>query len=237
MKSIKIAILCGGKGTRLREHTEDIPKPLVEIGGRPILWHVMKIYSHYGFKDFILCLGYKADMIKDSFAKEISEWKITFVDTGLETNTGGRIKKIEPYIEGDDFFVTYADAVSDIDLNLLLDFHKKKNKIATMTCVNPISQFGIIRSSEDGVISEFKEKPRLNEWINGGFFVFRKDIFKYLEEDDILEKDAFGRLIAKRQAAAYRFNGFWACMDTYKDTLMLDSFFKKGDCPWIKWEQ
>ena len=260
MKGIKVVILCGGKGTRLREHTEYLPKPLLEIGGRPILWHVMKIYSHYGFRDFILCLGYKSKAIKEFFVNyanwrdadfslrkgdiitdkmvhdDIRDWNITFVDTGLETNTGGRLKKVQSCIDGDIFFATYADAVSDIDLNLLLDFHKKKDKVATITCVNPISQFGIIKSDKKGAITEFKEKPKLDQWINGGFFVFKKDIFKYLQEEDVLEKDTFSRLVEKKKVVAYKFKGFWACMDTYKDTMMLDSLFKEGDCPWIKWD-
>jgi len=260
MKKTKVVILCGGKGTRLKEHTEYLPKPLVEIGGRPILWHVMKIYSHYGFKDFILCLGYKSDNIKEFFVNyanwrdtdfslnmgdvvtnktfhdDIKDWNITFVDTGLDTNTGGRIKKVEPYIDGNDFFVTYADAVSDVDLNALLDFHRKKNKVATITCINPLSQFGIIKSDKKSVITEFREKPKLGEWINGGFFVFKKKFFKYLRNEDVLERDTFTRLVPKEQAIAYKFKGFWACMDTYKDTIMLDSLFRKGDCPWIKWD-
>ncbi|MFC1698991.1 sugar phosphate nucleotidyltransferase [Candidatus Omnitrophota bacterium] len=259
-KGIPVVILCGGKGTRLREHTEYFPKPLVEVGGRPILWHVMKTFSHYGYKDFILCLGYKSEAIKQFFVNysdwrdvdfklqrgdivnnkrlhdDVKDWNITFVDTGLETNTGGRVKKARPYIDGDVFFATYADAVSDIDLNLLLDFHKKKGKIATVTCINPISQFGIVASDKKGFISEFKEKPRLNQWINGGFFVFKKGIFKYLQERDVLERDTFNRLVAQQEAVAYKFKGFWACMDTYKDTMMLDGLFKKGESPWIKWD-
>ncbi len=261
---MKVAILCGGKGTRLRELTGVLPKPLVEIGGKPILWHIMKIYSYYGFNDFILCLGYKGEMIKEYFMNQADwryndfildfkskkheiiykannykvkheDWKITFVDTGQETNTGGRIKKIEEYIGGDDFFVTYGDGLSDIDLNKLLDFHKKNKKIATITCVNPPSQFGVVEINEEGIITKFEEKPLLNQWISGGFFVFNKRIFDYIRENDILEKEPFEKLAKERQAIAYKHKGFWKCMDTYKDTRVLNELWKNNKAYWKKW--
>lgn len=257
MKGMKVVMLCGGKGTRLREHAKSIPKPLVEIGGRPILWHVMKVYSYHGFKDFILCLGYKAEDIikffvnyaaptktktKKSYKKllnnetlHVEDWNITFVDTGPDTNTGGRIKRAQPYIDGKDFFATYADAVSDIDIVRLLNFHKRNERIATITCVNPVSPFGILKSDRKNIITDFKEKPKLNQWINAGFFVFKKGIFEYLRKEDVLEKDTFNRLIAQREMLAYKYRGFWACMDTYKDTVTLDTLIRKGKCPWMKW--
>ena len=233
---MQTVILCGGKGTRLREFTENLPKPLVEIGGKPILWHIMKIYSYYGFNDFILCLGYKGEMIKEYFRNN-SEWKITFVDTGQETYTGGRIKKIERYIDGGVFLVTYSDGLSNINLNELLNFHKSKKTIATITCVNPISQFGILEIDEQGIITMFKEKPLVNQWINGGFFVFNKEIFNYLSENDVLEKHPFERLANEKKISAYKFNGFWSCMDTYKDTQTLNELWDKGSAPWRIWRR
>ena len=232
---MQTVILCGGKGTRLREITENIPKPLVEIGGRPIIWHLMKIYSNYGFNEFILCLGYKGDIIKEYF-KDGKEWDITFVDTGQETNTGGRIKKIEKYIKGDTFFANYADGLANINLKELLEYHKSKKKAATLTTVNPLSQFGIIEVDNDGAILKFKEKPLLNQWINGGFFVFNKEIFNYLDENSVLEKRPFEKLADKRQITAYKFNGFWMCMDTFKDTQTLNELWAKENPPWKIWK-
>jgi len=178
---MRVVILCGGKGERLREHTEVIPKPLIEIGGKPILWHIMKIYSYHGYNDFILCLGYKGEKIKDYFNQNNSEnWNIEFVDTGLDTNTGGRIKKIEKYIKTKDFMATYADAVSDINIKEVVDQHKKQGKIATMTCVKLRSNFGIVDIDNDDAVVGFKEKPFVDMWINAGFFVFNKKIFNYI---------------------------------------------------------
>ncbi len=232
---MQTVILCGGKGTRLREYTENIPKPLVEIGGKPIIWHLMKIYANYGFKDFILCLGYKGEIIKEYF-KDSKEWNITYVDTGQETNTGGRIKKIEKYIKDDIFFANYADGLANINLKELLEHHKSKKKIATLTTVNPLSQFGIIEIGNDGTILKFKEKPLLNQWINGGFFVFSREIFNYLDENSVLEKQPFEKLAAEKQISAYKFNGFWMCMDTFKDTQTLNELWSKENPPWKVWK-
>src|SRR3989338_2319280 len=238
---MKTVILCGGRGTRLREHTERIPKPLVEVGDKPILWHIMKIYSHYGFKDFVLCLGYKGDLIKQYFMEssdwkgkdftlssrddkvlihtdEEADWNITFANTGPDTNTGGRIKKIEKYINDDNFFMTYGDGLSNIDINELLEYHKKMGKIATVTSVRPRNPFGLLYTDGNGIVAAYEEKPVMEQQINGGFFVFRKDVFDYLEENDVLEKESMNRLIGKRQLCSYKFDGYWACMDTYKDT-------------------
>lgn len=254
---MKIVILCGGKGTRLKELTEEIPKPLVEIGGMPIVWHIMKIYSNYGFNDFILCLGYKGEAIKRYFKdykaikgdftlnlasenikshdENNENWNITFAETGLETNTGGRIKKIEKYIEDDTFFCTYGDGLSDINLKELLSFHKNKGKTATMTCINPLSPFGLVKFDENGIITESKEKPRMEGWINGGFFVFNKKIFGYLKENSILEKDVFDKLVEEKQLCAYPFKGFWDCMDTFKDNQTLTELWKNNNAPWKVW--
>jgi glucose-1-phosphate cytidylyltransferase len=233
---MQVVILCGGKGTRLKGHFKDIPKPLVEVGGKPILWHIVKMYRYYGFKDFIFCLGYKAELVKKFFKKQKEkDLNIKFVDTGLDTNTGGRIKKIKDYISEDTFFATYGDGLSDLDLHGLLKFHQENNKIATITCVKPRSPFGIAQINSQGLIVGFKEKPSLNQWVNGGFFVFNKAIFDYLREGDILEKDSFERLIRKNQLVGYKFNGFWECMDTYKDHLTLNELWAKGNPPWAKW--
>jgi len=246
---MKIVILCGGKGTRLREHTKRIPKPLVEIGGKPILWHIMKMYSYYGFKDFVLCLGYKGQMIKKYFmghqefkskkgvksAGRMKGWKITFADTGQETSTGGRIKRIQKYIKEDVFLATYGDGLSDIDLHKVIDFHKAKGKIATITCVTPKNPFGIVHIRNNGNVAGFQEKPFLSQWVNGGFFVFHRDVFKHVHDNDILEKHSFGRLIKHKELTAYKHKGFWKCMDTYKDTIDLEQFWSNGDAPWAKW--
>ena len=234
---MKVVILCGGKGERLREHTEAIPKPLIEIGNKPILWHIMKIYSHYGFNDFVLCLGYKAEKIEEYFKNNNKEkWNIEFADTGLETNTGGRIKKIEKYIKDENFFATYGDGLSDINIKELFDFHKKMKKTATMTCIALRSNFGIVDIDGNNLISGFKEKPFMNMWINGGFFVFKRKIFDYLDEDSILEGKPMENLAKNNQLAAYKYKGFWECMDTYKDTRMLNQMHDNNQAKWMVWQ-
>tara|TARA_Y100000310_G_C20565056_1_gene755063 strand:- start:80 stop:775 length:696 start_codon:yes stop_codon:yes gene_type:complete len=231
---MKTVILCGGEGTRLKELTESIPKPLVEIGGKPILWHIMKTYAHFGFNDFVLCLGYKGEMITDYFKNDNNGWKIEFVDAGAKTNTGGRIKKVEEYIKDDRFLATYGDGLADIDLKGLVEFHNSKGKIATMTCVNPLSQFGVLDIAEDLVLG-FKEKPPLNQWINGGFFVFEKKIFEFLEEDSVLEKEPFEKLASLKEIAAFKFEKYWDCMDTFKDMQTMNKLWKDGVAPWKVW--
>jgi len=233
---MKAVILAGGLGTRISEETSVKPKPMVEIGGRPILWHIMKIYSHYGFNDFILCLGYKGEKIKEYFSRENKEkWRIEFVDTGLDTNTGGRIKKIEKYIETDYFLVTYGDGLSDINIKKLVEYHKKHGKIATMTCTNLRSNFGIVEIDDDNVVVGFKEKPFINMWINVGFFVFNKKIFNYLEENSVLEGTPMEQLVKGGELIALKYGGFWEGMDTYKDTRRLNDAFNKGKAKWIMW--
>lgn len=258
---MKVVILCGGVGTRMREETEFKPKPLVEIGGRPILWHIMKLYSYFGFKDFVLCLGYKGDMIKEYFMhydwiqndftlkigekKEIHyegisderNWGITFADTGLTTNTGGRIKKIEKYIGEDAFLATYGDGVANIDIKKLIEYHNSKKKSATLTGVHPTSRFGVLETESNGLVTGFNEKPNLDGWINGGFFVFEKKIFDYLDENSVLEQKPLSNLARDRQLSVYKHEGFWACMDTFKDAQTLNEIWSRGNVPWKVWQK
>jgi glucose-1-phosphate cytidylyltransferase len=230
---MKTVILCGGKGTRMKEFTNSIPKPMVCVGDKPILWHIMKIYSHFGFNEFVLCLGYKGEKIKEYFRE--SEWDIIFAETGENTNTGGRIKRIEKYIGEDNFFATYGDGLANIDLQKLLDFHLGHGKMATLTAVQPYSQFGILEMDKNGTILDFKEKPKLDNWINGGFFVFNSRIFEYLGENDILEKAPFERLAAEKQLMAYKHGSFWECMDTYKDNVELNEMWTGNNAKWAVW--
>lgn len=258
---MKVVILCGGEGMRLREKTEEIPKPLVEIGGRPILWHIMKYYSCFGFTDFILCLGYKGEKIKEYFLeykswkycdfklqfgqedKKIEEkrtdmenWSIIFAETGRETKTGGRIKKIEKYIEEPVFTVTYGDGLAAIDLDDLIRYHKNHRKMATITCANARCQFGIVEMDSNNVVISYRQKPLLNRWVNGGFFVFDKKIFSNITENDELEGDVLVRLVRQKQICGYKLEKFWDCMDTYKDTQNLNELWKTGKAPWKIWK-
>ncbi len=257
---MKVVILCGGKGTRLKEQTESIPKPLIEIGGRPILWHIMKIYAAHGFNEFILCLGYRGQAIKEYFMDYLSwrhhdfdldlsgqepevrllnhdreQWTITFADTGEETNTGGRIKRIEPYIKEDSFMATYGDGLADLNLKQLVAFHQSHGRAGTITVVNPPSQFGLLEMDNDGRVTRFREKPALDQWINGGFFVFRREFFNSLGEDDVLERAPLERLAEEGQLMAFRHEGYWKCMDTYKDTVTLNEHWSGGKAPWKVW--
>ena len=233
-KKIKVVILCGGMGLRFKGYIDGTPKPLIHVGERPILWHIMKYYAYYGFNNFILCLGHMGNEIRNYFSSGMP-WNIVFADTGLNTNTGGRIKRIEKYIKEKMLLVTYGDGLSDMDLNKLIEFHQKKKRIATITCVKPHSPFGMVNIENDGIVSSFDEKPVLNQWINGGFFVFDRKIFKYLNDNEVLEKEAFERLVDKKELAAYRFMGFWRCMDTYKDHLILNELWDHGNPLWAKW--
>ncbi len=231
---MKTVILCGGKGTRLGEHGKTIPKGLIKIGDEPILSHLMRYYSAYGFRDFIFCLGFLGDKIKNHFFEKPVENCVThFVDTGLETNTGGRLQQIKDFIaEDEDFCVTYGDGLSDVNLKMLVDFHKIHGKIATLTAVHPFSNFGLIKLTNDNFVSEFQEKPRLKEWVNGGFFVFNRKIFNYLTDDCVLEREPFERLAAENQLMAFKHKGFWKCMDTFKDNLEFNQLWDKGNPAW-----
>ena len=260
-KNIPTIILCGGMGTRLKEETEFKPKPMVEIGGRPILWHIMKIYAHYGYRDFILALGYKGDYIKDYFLKqkyyeadfllntrgekdisilkngalEKENFNIIFAETGLETFAGERVSLLKNYIKSDLFMVTYGDGVADIDINKLIEFHKEKGKIATITGVHPTSRWGLVKIDNNDLITQFDQKPMLYDYVNGGFMIFRKEFFDFLKPGDMVE-DALKRLIPQKQVALYKHEGFWYGMDTYRDYLFLNKLWEE-DPKWKIWEQ
>jgi len=255
---LQAVILCGGKGTRLREETVNKPKPLVPIGRHPILWHIMKIYTAYGVNNFILCLGYKGNMIKDyflSFPEHESNftldmnrrdkniifhnpawepWKITFVETGADTNTGGRLYRVKDFIEGQRFFLTYGDGISNVHLNQLLEFHLSKKKVATLTAVHPPSPFGLM-NAQNGVAVGFKEKPLMEGLVNGGFFVFEREIFNYLSADCTLEKDSITSLVRDGQLGVYEHRGFWRGMDTYKQVEELNKMWHESKAPWKVW--
>jgi glucose-1-phosphate cytidylyltransferase len=259
---VPVVILCGGMGTRLREETEYRPKPLVEIGGKPILWHIMKTYSHYGFKEFILCLGYKGYMIKeyflnyrimqsdftlqvgshdhprfhDSGAQE--DWSITFAETGAEAMTGARVKRIEKYVHGDHFMLTYGDGVADLNISSLWQFHLGHDKIGTVTGVRPKSRYGEL-SVFDGRVRKFSEKPQTEEgYISAGFFVFKRSMFNYLKDDNrcILEAEPLENLAQDGEMMSYLHPGFWHCMDTFRDFTVLNELWK-NDPPWRIWER
>jgi glucose-1-phosphate cytidylyltransferase len=261
-ESTKVVILCGGRGIRFHEATESRPKPLVEIGGRPILWHIMKIYAHYGYQNFVLCLGYKGDMIKRYFVDyelinssftiqlgdksktelhnlpEERQWKITLAETGLSAMTGARIKRIEKYIDSDLFMITYGDAVANLNINHLVDFHRSHNKIGTITVVHPLSRFGEVQVGKDKIVKEFREKAVIQgEHINGGFFVFDHRIFDYVNDDEncSFEREPLERLAKDGQLAAYVHTGYWQCMDTYRDWQLLEQDWEGGAPGWKVW--
>jgi len=235
---MKVVILCGGQGTRLREETEVKPKPMVAIGGMPILWHIMMTYAYYGFKDFVLCLGYKAEVIKKYFSNSnVNGWNVTLADTGETAMTGARIKRIEKYIDTDTFMLTYGDGVTDIDIDQLLTFHKSHGKIGTLSGVFPQSRYGELLIEDDRVLS-FDEKPaRSRNLISGGYFVFSKKMFEYVRDDDecVLEREALHTLAKEDQLKVYRHEGFWQCMDTYRDYTYLQRLCQTGEALWKKW--
>jgi len=257
---MKAVILAGGLGSRLSEETTLRPKPMVEIGGKPILWHIMKIYSAYGINDFVICLGYKGNTIKEYFANyylhnsdvtfnfsdgnkmqvhnnAAEPWKVTLIDTGLNTMTGGRIKRIEDYVKGEPFMLTYGDGVSDIDLNKLVEFHKKRKKTATVTAVQPGGRFGTIEVDNANGRTVFAEKRKEDGGrINGGFMVLEPEIFKYLKDDrTIFERQVLEELGQKNELAAYKHPGFWQCMDTMRDKTLLDGLLEDNRAPWKVW--
>ncbi len=234
-KKPQVVILCGGRGTRLQEHTREIPKPLVEIGGEPIVGHVIRVYAAQGFARFVLATGYKGELI-ESYARE-SQWPegvmVECVDTGEETPTGGRIKLLQSRLVGEGTFcATYADGVADIDLDALLAFHSQHGALASMTVVRPELQFGVTELDGDGTVTGFREKPRSEHWINGGFFCFQAPVLDYLDRNSVLEREPLERLAAVGELRAYRHDGFWECMDTYKDAVALNDLWASGDAPW-----
>ena len=253
---MKVVLLAGGMGTRISEESHLKPKPMIEIGNKPILWHIMKHYSRYGFNDFIICLGYRGYVIKEYFSNyflhasdvtfdlsnntktihshQAEPWRVTLVETGLETMTGGRVKRIKEYVGNEPFMLTYGDGVADIDLKALLHFHKQHGKKATVTAVQPQGRFGLLDIGKDEMVAGFQEKPEDGgSWINGGFFVFQPEIFNLLEGDEtILERKPMDQLSDSQQLMAYRHPGFWQCMDTLRDKTFLDELWLSGDAPW-----
>ena len=257
---MKVVILCGGLGTRLREETEFRPKPMVEVGGRPILWHIMKSYAHHGFRDFVLCLGYRGSMIKDYFLNyeamnndfsiclgQTSKiryhghhgeqgYSVTLADTGLDSMTGGRIRKIRKHVGDDPFLLTYGDGLSDVDIRRLVEFHNSHGKIATVTTVRPISRFGMIELGSGDTISRFAEKPKSEGWMSAGFFALNREVFDYVGDDDCtFEREPLARLASEGQLMAYRHEGFFYAMDTYREYVHLNELWSKGAAPWKVW--
>tara|TARA_B100000401_G_C52783954_1_gene709767 strand:+ start:437 stop:1144 length:708 start_codon:yes stop_codon:yes gene_type:complete len=230
---MKVIILAGGFGTRLGEMTDKIPKPMVPIGNKPILMHIMELFASYGHTDFLIATGYKEEIIRNYFIKNPTEWNIKTINTGTETLTGGRVKKISKYIDNERCFLTYGDGLSNINLDKLLKFHCEKNKIATISAVRPPARFGELYINEDIVVS-FEEKPQLQKgWINGGFFVLEPDFYNYIDDDNVmLEREPINKVTNDKQLVAYRHNGFWQCMDTRRDWELLESLVQKGNPPW-----
>lgn len=229
-----VVILCGGRGTRLRERTEAVPKALVEIGGRPILWHVIGIYAAQGFQSFLLATGYLGEMVEDFVAGESwpSGVEVECIDTGLDTPTGGRIARLAERLGGAPFCATYADGVADVDLDALLVFHAGHGAAATVTVVRPELQWGVTRIGPGDAVEGFVEKPRSEHWINGGFFCFEPSVLEHLTDQTVLEREALGQLAADGQLRAFRHEGFWDCMDTYKDAIVLNDLWSSGKAPW-----
>ncbi len=256
---MKVVLFCGGLGTRLAELTEDVPKPLVKIGYRPILWHLMKYYAHYGHKDFILCLGYKADKIKDYFLNykeyvsndftltdggkdiqlhraDIADWKITFVDTGLRANIGQRLKAVEKYLEGEEsFLANYSDGLTNLPLPKLIDFFNKSGKVASFLCVKPPHTFHVVTLRENNLIKDIQYIRETTTLMNGGFFVFKKAIFNYMKPGEELVVEPFQRLIAEHQLVGYEYPDWW-CMDTFKEHQVLTDLYNAGNAPWEVWK-
>lgn len=231
---MQAVILCGGKGTRMGELGENIPKPLINVGNRPVIWHIMNIYSYHGVNDFILCLGYKGDKIRKYFEENKEEkWNITLVDTGDTSLKSERLKMIRKFLKHDNFFVAYGDDLSDVDINRLLQSHLKSNKIVTITAVNPVVQFGVAEIEGNEVV-RFQEKPKSDKWINGGFMVMNKKIFDYTDLGE-LEQDVFARLAKDRQINAYKHNGSWTTMNTLKDHIELNEMWNSDKAFWKKW--
>ena len=234
---MKLVILAGGYGTRLSEETKTKPKPLIKIGDKPIIWHLMKIYSSYGINEFIICLGYKGNMIKDELKVYIKKenWVINFIDTGLHTMTGGRVKRVEKYLaKEENFCLSYGDGLSNINIKKLIQFHTNAGKIATLTAVKYKNPKGVLSINKNSKVNKIKEKPL--EYINGGFFVLSKNIFKYLKNDQtVFEKDCLPLLAKKNQLVAFKHNDFWACMDTLREKKELNAFWKTKNCKWKIW--
>ena len=258
---MKVVLFCGGLGTRLREHSETIPKPLVNVGIRPIVWHLMRYYAHFGHKEFILCLGYRGDLIREYFlnyneclsndftmseggrriepiTSDIEDWKITFVDTGMHSNLGQRLLRVKQYLEGEEMFLAnYSDGLCDLQLDHYIEEFKRRDATAGVVAVRPSQSLHAIRVDDDGIVTAIESVRDSNYWINGGFFCLRGDIFDYLREGEELVEEPFQRLIGQRRLWTHRHPGFWAAMDTFKDKITLDRMEAKGECPWMVWRQ
>ena len=230
---MKVVILAGGFGTRISEYTGIIPKPMIKIGKKPILWHIMKIYSKFGFKDFYVALGHKGEIIKEYFSKNSFEWNINLIETGEKTMTGGRIKRLKDIIGNETFMLTYGDGLSDINIKKLIEFHKKNKKLVTMSVVRPPARFGVVKL-ENNCVSYFKEKSKLDEgWINGGFFVMEPEFLKYIDNDETyLEREPLEKLCKEKQLFAFKHSGFWQCMDTKRDLDRLQDLYSEN-APWL----
>ena len=257
---MKVVILAGGRGTRMRVGTGDFdqPKVLFEVGSRPLIWHLMKLFRVQGFDDFVLCLGHKAALVRQSILDSavaaggtaqrvdglpavsvfdpLERWRALLLDTGADTNTGGRVRQALPIVGDSTFMVTYGDGLADIDLTGLLRFHRRHGRVATLTAVRPRSQFGLLSIGDDGGVKRFREQPRLRSWVNGGFFVFEPSLSRHLCEDSVLEIDAFHQLAQQGELMAYRHDGFWHCIDTYKDLASLNDIWSSGSAPWRHWD-
>jgi glucose-1-phosphate cytidylyltransferase len=258
---MKVVLFCGGLGTRIRDYSESVPKPMINIGYRPIMWHLMKYYAHYGHTEFILCLGYKADVVKDYFLNyneclsndfvlsgggkeiqmlnsDIQNWKITFVDTGLHSNIGQRLKAVEKYIGDDEMFLAnYSDGLSDLPLDTYVDNFIRKDKTACFVNVKPTQTFHVISTQEDGLVTSIEHVTSSDTRINGGFFVLKRDIFRYMNDGEELVIEPFQRLIEKSELMAYKYDGFWTCMDTFRDKQRLDDMYSQGKAIWEVWKK
>ena len=257
---MKVVLFCGGLGMRLREYSEIIPKPMITIGYRPILWHVMKYYAHYGHREFILCLGYGADVIKnyflnyseylsndfvlskggkhlELFGTDIDEWQITFADTGTDANIGQRLRAVQKYLGNDELFLAnYSDGLTDLPMPKQLEHFRTHDPIASFACVRPNLSYHFVSVEGDGVVTDIKDVSQSDIRINGGYFILKRDIFKFMKQNEELLNEPFRRLVADRQAVAYRYDGFWATMDTFKDKQQLDDMYARGHAPWEIWK-
>ena len=257
--TMKVVLFCGGLGMRLKDYSENIPKPLVNIGYRPILWHVMKYYAHYGHKDFLLCLGYKADAIKNYFLNynecltndfvlseggknlhllnsDIHDWRITFVDTGINSNIGERLRAVEPHLKKEEIFLAnYVDGLTDLPLSDYVDYFLRQNRIGSFLCVKPTQSFHVV-SLEGDLVSDIQHVTNAGLRMNGGYFIFRRSIFEHMREGEELVVEPFRRLIKDRQLLGYKYDGFWACMDTFKEKQQLEDLYTRGDAPWEVWK-
>jgi glucose-1-phosphate cytidylyltransferase len=258
---MKVVLFCGGFGTRLREHSETIPKPMVCIGARPILWHLMRYYAHFGHREFILCLGYRGDLIKQYFLnydeclsndfvfsrggkdiqlfqRDIDDWKITFADTGMHSNIAERLKAVEHYLDGDEMFLAnYADGLSDLDLNTYIERFKRQSAVASFIAVRPgYYSFHMVSFGQNDHVADIRDMKSSDVWINGGYFILRREIFDFIQPGDELAAETFRRLVGKQALVGQRHHGFWQCMDTLKDKMMFDDMVARGETPWTLWQ-